>query len=133
VTWLIDKSALVRVAGSPDGALWSARTAAREVHITVVTRLELGFSARSAGEHEQVLGSAPISTMPVEHLTPDMEDRAEEVQRLLARTGHHRAPSVADLLIAATAELRGLTLLHVDKDFGLIAKQTGQPVERLRI
>jgi predicted nucleic acid-binding protein len=38
---------------------------------------------------------------------------------------------VPDLLIAATAELHGLTVLHHDKDFELIADVTGQSVERL--
>ena len=33
-----------------------------------------------------------------------------------------------DLVIAATAELHGLTLLHRDRDFGVIAQVTGQPV-----
>nr|WP_245723548.1 PIN domain-containing protein [Microbacterium humi] len=50
---------------------------------------------------------------------------------MLVAKGHHRAPSVGDLLIAATAEAAGLTVLHVDKDFELIADVTGQPVERL--
>ena len=54
-----------------------------------------------------------------------------EVQRLLAERGQHRAPSIPDLLIAATAELAGRTVLHVDKDFELIAELTGQAVERL--
>lgn len=35
-----------------------------------------------------------------------------------------------DLLVAATAELAGLTVLHLDKDFELIAEVTGQSVER---
>jgi predicted nucleic acid-binding protein len=55
------------------------------------------------------------------------------VQGILARTGRHRAPSVPDLLIAAIAELDGLTVLHVDKDFDLIAEVTGQPVEQLLV
>jgi predicted nucleic acid-binding protein len=54
-----------------------------------------------------------------------------EVLLLLADRGRHRAPSIPDLLIAATAELAGLTVLHVDKDFDLIADITGQHVERL--
>lgn len=70
--------------------------------------------------------------MPVEYLTPSIEDRAVDVQlRLADRSGQHRAPSIPDLLIAATAELAGLTVLHVDKDFELIATVTGQLVERL--
>ena len=36
-----------------------------------------------------------------------------------------------DLLIAATAESTGLTVLHADKDFDVIAELTGQDVERL--
>ena len=36
-----------------------------------------------------------------------------------------------DLIIAATAELAGLTVLHLDKDFEVIADLTGQPVQRL--
>jgi predicted nucleic acid-binding protein len=55
------------------------------------------------------------------------------VQALLADRGQHRAPSIPDLLIASTAELNNLTVLHFDKDFDLIAAITGQPVERLRL
>lgn len=69
--------------------------------------------------------------MPIENMTPRGEARAIEVQELLARQGHHRAPSIPDLIIAATAELAGLSLLHVDKDFELIAEITQQPIERL--
>jgi predicted nucleic acid-binding protein len=54
------------------------------------------------------------------------------VQLLLGGQGQRRAPSIPDILIAATAELAGLTMLHVDKDFELIASLTGQPTERLR-
>jgi hypothetical protein len=71
--------------------------------------------------------------MPVEYLTPSIEDRAVGVQVMLARKGHHRAPSIPDVLIAATAELAGLTVLHLDKDFELVAKLTGQACERLRV
>jgi hypothetical protein len=69
--------------------------------------------------------------MPVEYLTPAIEDRAVEVLTLLADRGQHRAPSIPDLIIAATAELAGLTVLHLDKDFEVIAQITGQPLERL--
>jgi predicted nucleic acid-binding protein len=53
------------------------------------------------------------------------------VQTLLADRGQHRGPSVPDLLIAATAELTGLTVLHVDMDFDTIAALTGQKTEKL--
>jgi hypothetical protein len=38
---------------------------------------------------------------------------------------------VPDLLLATTGEVADLTVLHVDKDFDLIAGVTGQRVERL--
>ena len=101
------------------------------VRVTSVTLLEVGFSARSAGDLRHALGSAPLRSMPVEYFTPAIEDRAIEVQAILAERGQHRAPSIPDLLIAAVAELAQLTVLHVDKDFELIAEVTGQPVERL--
>lgn len=52
-------------------------------------------------------------------------------QATLAERGHYRAPSIPDLLIAATAELVRLTVLHIDKDFELIAETTAKPLQRL--
>ena len=71
--------------------------------------------------------------MPVEYQTPAIESRAVEILTLLADRGQHRAPSIPDLIIAATAELAGLTVLHLDKDFEIITGITGQPLERLHI
>jgi predicted nucleic acid-binding protein len=119
--WLIDKSALVRLGGCPDAEEWAGRIERGLVRITTMTRLEVGYSARTAAQARSVFGTPPISMMPVEYLTPAIEDRALEVQLLLANKGHHRAPSIPDLLIAAAAELAGLTVLHLDKDFDLIA------------
>jgi hypothetical protein len=79
-----------------------------------------------------VFAHPPLSAVPVEYLTGAIEDRAGAVQVLLAGQGQHRAPSIPDVLIAATAELAGLTVLHLDKDFELIAGSTGQPTERLQ-
>jgi len=131
VTWLIDKSALVRLSASPDADAWAGRIEHGMVRITTVTRLEVGYSARSGTELRTGLRQPPLSAMPVEYLTPAIEDRAFEVLTLLADRGRHRAPSIPDLIIAATAELAGLTVLHLDKDFEVIADITGQPVERL--
>ena len=130
-TWLIDKSALVRLAASPDAAEWASRIERGLVLITTVTRLEAGYSARSGPDLRAGLQQPPLASMPVEYLTPVIEDRAVEILTLLADRGQHRAPSVPDLIIAATAELAGLTVLHLDKDFEVIAEITGQPVERL--
>jgi predicted nucleic acid-binding protein len=130
-SWLIDKSALVRLAGSPDAAEWASRIERGLVRIATVTRLEVGYSARSGLELRTGLRQPPLASMPVEYLTPAIEDRAVEVLALLADRGQHRAPSLPDLIIAAIAELAGLIVLHLDKDFEVIADITAQPVERL--
>jgi len=132
-TWLIDKSALVRLAASPDAAPWAGRMERALVRITTVTRLEVGYSARFGPELRSRLRQPPLASLPVEYLTPVVEDRAVEVLTLLADRRQHRAPSLPDLLIAATAELAALTVLHLDKDFDVIARLTGQPVERLNM
>ena len=56
-------------------------------------------------------------------------DRALEVHGMLATKSQHRNFSLPDLVIAATAERHGATVLHYDADFERIAAVTGQPVE----
>ena len=132
-TWLIEKSALVRLARSPDAADWADRIERGLVRISTLTLLEIGSSARTEADLRTGLERPPLARMPVEYLTPHIEDRAVEVQIELSRRGLHRAASIPDLLIAATAELAQLTVLHVDKDFELIAEITRQPLERVAI
>lgn len=132
-TWLIDKSAYTRLPESPDAQVWVDRIERGMVRISTVTRLEIGFSFRTAVQARCESVSPPLALMPVEYLTPAVEDRAVEVQLLLADRGQHRAPSIPDLLVAATAEVAELTILALDKDFDLIAQITSQPVEPLRI
>jgi len=132
-SWLIDKSAYVRLqlGQATNRDEWSARIGRGLVRLSAITRLELGYSARSGDGGRSQFALPPLALMPIEHLTPAIEDRAFEVQMLLADRGQHRAPSIPDLLIAATAEKTGLTVLAVDKDFDLIAAITDQPVETL--
>ncbi len=130
-TWLIDKSAIGRLHLTENATEWTERIERGLVHISTVTRLEVGYSARSAADHRTLVSEPPIAPMPVEYLTPRIEDRALELQFVLAEQGQHRAPSIPDLLIAATAELAELTVLHLDKDFELIAQITGQPTQRI--
>ncbi len=131
--WLIDKSALVRLGRSADVEEWAGRIERGLVRVSTVTRLEVGFSARSGQDLRAAFERPPLARMPVEYLTPAIEDRAVEVQVALGERGQHRAASIPDLLIAATAEMAQLTVLHDDKDFELIADITGQPIERLTL
>ncbi len=129
--WLIDKSALTRLGASANAAAWAERIQRGIVRIATVTLLEVGYSARDQTDLDAGLRGPPVSSMPIEYLTPIAEDRAIGLLTLLAERGQHRAPSVPDLIIAAIAESAGLVVLHNDKDFDLIADVTGQPVQRL--
>jgi hypothetical protein len=128
---LIDKSALERLHRSADPDDWARRIDRGLVHVTTVTVLEAGYSARSAQDLVRILAGPPLAAMPVEYVTPAIEDRALQILTALAERGHHRAPSLPDILIAAIAERSGLTILHVDEDFEVIAEVTNQPLERL--
>lgn len=129
--WLIDKSALVKLATSPQRDEWRQRIERGLVRVTSVTLLEMAYSARTAADMAAILHRPPLVDMPIEQITPTAELRALEVIEILVQRGQHRAPSIPDLLVAAVAEQARLTVLHVDKDFQLIADVTGQAVERL--
>jgi len=62
-------------------------------------------------------------------VTSQAMDRALAVHRELAKASQHRNFSLPDLIIAATAEMHGATVLHYNADYDRIAAVTGQPVE----
>jgi len=131
--WLIDKSALARINHVKGAATWANRIERGLVRIAGITRLEVGYSAQSGDDARRLFSTPPITAMPIEYSTLAVENRALEIQILLADKGMHRAPSISDLIVGATAELARLVVLHVDKDFELIARITGQRTERLDI
>jgi predicted nucleic acid-binding protein len=88
-----------------------------------ITDLEVGYGSRNTREWDQDM--ADLSVFELVETTADHVRRARQVQRLLASRSQ-RGRKVPDLLIAAAAEEAGLTLLHYDDDFELIAKVTGQ-------
>jgi predicted nucleic acid-binding protein len=49
----------------------------------------------------------------------------------LTARGAHRSAGAVDLLIAASAELHGLILLHYDRDLDRVGEVTGQPAQWL--
>jgi predicted nucleic acid-binding protein len=100
--------------------------AAGRIAVCEVVALELLYSARSAADYEAL--TVAVSALPWVPTTQDALRRALAVQHQLATRGHHRRP-LPDLMIAATAELGGVTVLHYDHDFDLIAEVTGQPTE----
>jgi predicted nucleic acid-binding protein len=99
----------------------------RKLVTCAVVDLELLYSAESPADYrataEALLG---MPRVPIEQVC---SDRALETQAMLAERSQHRGVSLPDLLIAACAEKAGLTVLHYDADFELIAAVTGQPTQ----
>lgn len=96
-----------------------------------MVKLELLVSARDAGELSAT--RAELDQLPAAPMGERVWRRALEVLELLAERGplHHRQVPLADLLIAAAAERAGLTLLHYDRHFEIVASVTGQRVRAL--
>lgn len=72
-TWLIDKSALARLAHSLEPETWSNRIERGLVHISNLTRLEVGYSAQSGDVARREFREPPLAAMPVEYLTPKLK------------------------------------------------------------
>ncbi|MDG4834488.1 PIN domain nuclease [Solwaraspora sp. WMMD1047] len=127
--FLIDTSALVRLLRDPVLRVrWEPAISAGIVAICPLTELEFLYSARSAADRRWLLDQLELAYPPVP--MPDHSyRRAAEVQAELNDLGSHRSAGAVDLLIAATAELHDLTLLHYDHDFEQISRVTGQPMK----
>jgi len=123
LTHLVDTSVFTRLGAGAVRAIIEPLTHGGQLARAGISDLEVGFSARSAREWDQLtdaLGAFELVETTADHLR-----RARQVQRLLAAK-HQRGRKVPDLLIAAAAEARGLTVLHYDADFDRIAAVTGQ-------
>jgi hypothetical protein len=127
VHFLVDTSAVVRLLRDRDvRARWQPQVTAGLVGICPITELELLYSARSKADREEWLELLDAAfawiTMP-----DQVFQRATEVQAAMTARGTHRSAGAVDLLLAATAELSGLTLVHYDHDFDEVTKVTSQP------
>jgi hypothetical protein len=100
---------------------------AGEAATCAIIDLEVLFSARNREDHERIRQRRSLAYQSVP-ITDAILQRAIDIQAELARTGRHRIP-IPDLIIAAAAEAAGLTLLHYDRDYDLIAEVTHQPAE----
>lgn len=126
LTHLADTSVLTRLHRTDVRAAIEPRAQAGEVGRAGISDLEIGYSARNAGEWDRLMSA--LEVFELVETTADHLRRARQVQRLLAAR-RQRGRKVPDLLIAAAAEARGLVVLHYDADFDRIAGVTGQPCE----
>jgi predicted nucleic acid-binding protein len=126
---LVDTSAWHRSGHPLIAELWSDHLVADELAICSHVRLEILYSARSASDYDAI----DWELDGLRHVPTDETAfaRALDVQRTLAHVGglHHRSVKIADLLIAASAELAGVVVWHYDEDFDRIAAITGQPTQ----
>jgi predicted nucleic acid-binding protein len=123
--YLIDKSALARWPKPAVAPVLDELSDRGLLAVCAAVEIEVIHSARTAKEAQRIrwlLGGFDWLAMPDE-----IWDRAVDVQIQALHKGNHRALSMADLLIAATAERHEATVLHYDGDFDMIAAITGQP------
>lgn len=122
--YLVDTSVFARLSKPAVAAAFAPLVAEGQVGMCAPVAFELGFSARNHADYLAVterLGA--FATVPV---TEADHQRALQVQEELSARGQHRALSLVDALVAATAEVRELEVLHYDADFELVAALTGQ-------
>lgn len=124
---LVDTSVWHRVADPAVSPRWQQLLADDAVAICPQVRLEILYSARSTKDYARtrdLLAAVHQLETPAACWV-----RAEEVQaRLASKALHHRSATIADLVIAATAEHHGFAVLHYDSDYDVIASVTGQPM-----
>jgi predicted nucleic acid-binding protein len=100
------------------------------VGICPVIEAELMRGAKSKADRDQLRRT--LRSLFTWHPIPVSAWRfVERTQDALIDIGHHRGPSIADLLVAATAEAWDLVVLHVDRDFDTIAGVTGVKARRV--
>lgn len=90
-----------------------------------ITELEFLYSARSSTDREDAIAQLEV-LFCWEPVDDRAYTRARQVQAMLTERGQHRSAGPVDLVVAATAELRNLALLHRDHDFECVAAVTGQ-------
>ena len=112
--YLADKSVWARLTQPAVRAVVEPRVDRGLVGTCPIVDLEILYSARTGREHDHFRAQrAAFEYFP---MTEEIAQRAVEVQGLLAQRAQHRSVSIPDLLMAATAERYGLSVLHYDGD-----------------
>ena len=127
-THLADKSALARLHLPTVAARVHPLLEAGLVGTCAMVELEVRSSARSHDEYTALTADRDVGYewLP----SPDeVWARALELQRALSERGLLRTVKFPDLIIAATAERHGVTVLHYDDDFDRLADVSGVRAE----
>lgn len=126
--YLADKSALARLGEPAVAARLAPLIELGMVATCAAIELEVLYSTQNHAQYEAVAADRRSGfewlAMPEE-----VWDRALQVQRELSPREQLSAVGIPDLLIAATAERHGVTILHDDSDFEIINRITKRPIE----
>lgn len=105
------------------------RILADEIATCPMVVMELLWTSRSQQEFEDL--RRDLDALAKVTIDQDSWDRAMEVWRELVFQGRHRQVKIPDLLVAASAEIAGLSVCHYDGGFDVIAAVTGQSVRAI--
>ena len=105
------------------------RILADEIATCPMVVMELLWTARSQQDFEDL--RRDLDALAKVTNDQDSWDRAMDVWRELVIQGRHRQVKIPDLLVAASAEIAGLSVCHYDADFDVIATVTGQSVRAI--
>lgn len=125
MTYLADTSMVIRMRRGNDVApRWVKAVKAGLVGVCPAVEAELARGVASKADAAQL--RELLRVLFAWHPMPDSAWRfVQRTQEDLIDHGQRKGPSVVDLLVAATANAWGLTVLHVDADFETIARITG--------
>jgi predicted nucleic acid-binding protein len=124
--FLIDKSALARWGKASVRPVLDDLSQRALLAVSAAVEMEVLHSARTAAEADRL--QHLLRGFDYLPCTDEVWDRAKFIQRQALFRGNHRALSMADVIIAATAERHAVTVLHYDGDYDMIAAITGQPM-----
>jgi predicted nucleic acid-binding protein len=124
--FLVDNSVIQRLTQPHVRDAWSGLCDRGEIATCLPALLEVGFSARSAADHQRLMvleQSAKLILTPDAGILPI----ALRIQSALFTAGAGRSVGVSDLQIAATAIHHSTTaqpvvVVHYDSDFDMVAR-----------
>lgn len=120
--YLLDTSGLVRLLRDHKlQVAWHDAIDAGAIASCYVQRTEFLYSARNQREYDEI--TEMFTDLYPDTAVPKNAGRwISSVQRRMAQAGEHRSASAVDLIIAATAAHHGLTVLHDDADYCVVAR-----------
>jgi predicted nucleic acid-binding protein len=122
VIYLLDTSGLVRLLRDAKlQTAWHDAIDAGAIASCYPQRAEFLYSARNGREYDEI--EEMFTDLYPDAAVPKSAGRwISAAQHRMAQAGEYRSASAVDLIIAATAAYHGLSVLHDDADYRVIAR-----------